>query len=889
MPRPLLLIHRLEDRLAPAADFALGLGGAPLGEGKALAVDRGGNTVFAGLAYPDKEGEAGPAVVVAKFDPEGVGAWARSLAAGADWALVRGVAVDPGNNSFVTGLYSGSADFDPGDGVATLSTPPMTLGSDGDILVESVNSFVMKLDPGGNFLWAKSLGAGGMVEANAVAADGAGNVYVAGQLMGQPDFDPGDGVTTLDSLGDPDAFVAKLSPGGDLLWAKRFGGAEYSVARDIAVAPDGTAYVGGSFTGDIRFDDLTQATTTGFLGAYLVRLDADGNVVWAKPFGGPGTTDLSAVAHDGAGGVYALGTLTGEAELDPGSGAAIVSAPEDTTAAFLTKLTEDGEFRWARHFGGTADAAIEAADLTADASGVAVTGTFWGPVDFDPGPGTFNLASVDLGDAFLLRLNAEGEFTAAQAFGGPGEDHGEDVVQVDDQVAVAGSFEGEIQFDTPGGSHTLDAGEFPDAFLFQTAAPTAHVANQPPAVNVDGTFAITEGQDLALGVSASDRENDPLAVAWDVNTDGDFTDATGTSATVSWDKLRRLGISDSTPGRPMTVRVSDGTNAPVDVRVNLLIENSPPRAVFRGGPEVREGANGWISFAGETDPALADRQVGFRYSYDFNDDGKWDLGDGQTFAGAVAAAGAQVPAALLMDSGSHTVRARIFDQNGGFAEYTATVTVLDVAPTGRFAADGPVTEARPGLVRFTGLSDPSPADRRAGLRFSYDFDSDGAYEVGDGQTYAGSVTAAQYRVPASFLADGDRVVTVRARVFDQDGNFTEYTAPITVRNAPPTGVFRPLGKTTTNTPVTVGFGGQSDASAADRAAGYGYAYDLDGDGRFGMTGRTPVMSHVFTAPGSYTVRGQITDKDGGTSGYTMLLNVVTPVDATDMVRLLAGA
>src|SRR5262249_33010874 len=168
MPRPLLVIHRLEDRLAPAADFALGLGGAPLGEGKALTVDRGGNTVFAGLAFPEKG--ASPAVVVAQFRPGGESVWARSPATAADWGVVRGVAVDPGNHSYVAGLYSGSADFDPGDGVATLTTPPMNWPGDGNTLVEAVNSFVVKLDPGGNFLWARSLGAGGMVEANAVAA-----------------------------------------------------------------------------------------------------------------------------------------------------------------------------------------------------------------------------------------------------------------------------------------------------------------------------------------------------------------------------------------------------------------------------------------------------------------------------------------------------------------------------------------------------------------------------------------------------------------------------------------------------------------------------------------------------------------------------------------------
>src|SRR5262249_14701360 len=82
MPRPLLVIHRLEDRLAPAADFALGLGGAPLGEGKALAVDRSGNTVFADLAYPDKGGEAGPARGRAQLWAGSGRAWGPGVAGG---------------------------------------------------------------------------------------------------------------------------------------------------------------------------------------------------------------------------------------------------------------------------------------------------------------------------------------------------------------------------------------------------------------------------------------------------------------------------------------------------------------------------------------------------------------------------------------------------------------------------------------------------------------------------------------------------------------------------------------------------------------------------------------------------------------------------------------
>jgi hypothetical protein len=237
----------------------------------------------------------------------------------------------------------------------------------------------------------------------------------------------------------------------------------------------------------------------------------------------------------------------------------------------------------------------------------------------------------------------------------------------------------------------------------------------------------------------------------------------------------------------------------------------------------------------------------------------------------------------LADSGQHTVRARIFDKDGGYADYQAAITVTDVAPQGRLVTDGPVPEGRPGLVRFATVTDPSPADRRAGFRYSYDFNGDGVFEVGNGTTYAGSVTAAQYRVPAAFLADGPRTVTVRARVFDADGAYTEASVPVRVTNAPPTANFRALGKAQVGKPVTVAFGGQADVPA-DRAAGFTYGFDLNGDGVYEQQGPAPAATHTFDSPGARTVRGMITDKDGGSSVYPLTL-VVDPVDT---VKLLAG-
>ena len=72
------------------------------------------------------------------------------------------------------------------------------------------------------------------------------------------------------------------------------------------------------------------------------------------------------------------------------------------------------------------------------------------------------------------------------------------------------------------------------------------------------------------------------------------------------------------------------------------------------------------------------------------------------------------------------------------------------------------------------------------MRYSYDFDNDGTYEVGGG-TYASATTSTSATVPASFLADGPTTRTVRGVVIDKDGGLRPYTTSITVTNLAPTG------------------------------------------------------------------------------------------------------
>src|SRR5688500_8866448 len=116
--------------------------------------------------------------------------WAKSFVGqtiGPDEGL--SMAQDPSGNILVAGVKRSNVDFDPGPGSYVLNQ------------FSSEDIFITKLDPVGNFLWAKQIAANGWDEAHAVATDATGNVYVTGRFhhLGPVDFDPGPGVFSLAS------------------------------------------------------------------------------------------------------------------------------------------------------------------------------------------------------------------------------------------------------------------------------------------------------------------------------------------------------------------------------------------------------------------------------------------------------------------------------------------------------------------------------------------------------------------------------------------------------------------------------------------------------------------------------------------------------------------
>jgi len=238
-----------------------------------------------------------------------------------------------------------------------------------------------------------------------ITADSHGNVYITGVFEGEADFDPSEEEFMLTSAGNLDIFIVKLNADGDLVWAKNFSGTEYEESNGIGVDAEGNIYVSGYFYDPVDFD--------------------------------PGAAE------------YEM-TSAGLAD------------------GFVVKLKNDGSFIWAKRFGGPGFELATAFKATSDGN-LYIAGNFTETADLDPGEGVFNVSVTgDEGGIYLLHLDSDGNFvkgaeagvsvSAAYALG----------IDVDSEGAayLTGYYGGDTTFITAAGNIVMSpSAEFYNAFI----------------------------------------------------------------------------------------------------------------------------------------------------------------------------------------------------------------------------------------------------------------------------------------------------------------------------------------------------------------------------------------------------------------------------------------
>ena len=253
---------------------------------------------------------------------------------------------------------------------------------------------------------------------------------------------------------------------GQFVWARALGGTEEDLGGSIFVDTVGNVYTTGWFLGTADFDPGSSTfnlTSAGFFDTFVSKLDSTGNFVWSRAWGGPGFDEGKSIFVDEGGDVYTTGWFDGKVDFDPGPGTYYLTSSGDFDI-FVSKLDSAGDLIWAKALKGPDRA--EAFSIYVDGSGgVYTTGWFYDTVDFDPGPGVFNLTSTGLGSIFVSKLDEAGNFVWAKAMGG-GEQWGNSIfVDKFGDVYITGGFEGTTDFDPGAGVFKLTSIRNADIFI----------------------------------------------------------------------------------------------------------------------------------------------------------------------------------------------------------------------------------------------------------------------------------------------------------------------------------------------------------------------------------------------------------------------------------------
>ncbi len=269
-------------------------------------------------------------LLLEKLDSNGNFIWAK-LITGTNGKAPTSIDFDSASNVFISGHFLGSADFDPGPAVYTLTATPGPLIAPQDI-------FIASYDSAGNFNWARSVGNNFDDQGIGGAVDPYGNVLVTGYFSGTADFDPGSGVYNLTSNSTRSLFTLKLRNNGDFAWAK-MAGAPVGLFYGGAVATDstGNVYTAAGLPGGCDLDP-----GPGFYyapaGVAVQKLDSSGNFVWARSWQAdiPGWIGLD---HNND--VYTTGSFSGPyKDFDPGPGQFLLNGISQGSG-FIEKLCQN--------------------------------------------------------------------------------------------------------------------------------------------------------------------------------------------------------------------------------------------------------------------------------------------------------------------------------------------------------------------------------------------------------------------------------------------------------------------------------------------------------------------------------------------------------------------
>jgi hypothetical protein len=364
-------------------------------------------------------------------------------------------AVDSAGNTYISGAFSGTVDFDQA-----------TVRADGSDLMTSSgisDGFVAKYGPDNSLLWTQRMGGAAMDygvvglnydHATDLAFDNNGNVYVAGNYFGASTF----GQFTVSPISSnaayQDTFVAKLSADGDFQWVRTSGNSGQDDVGDVTVDASGNVVLAiySGFSMDVK------------------KYNSGGTLQWTKGINSGYANSWGVMARsidvDGSGNIIVSGDFAGTVDFNPDPKKAfnVTGAPAPTGSsgtdrcqnAYVLKLSSAGTFSWVAPFIAKrteiSSSLVDGTSVDVSSTGeVFVSGRYSGAVDINPSSTVdLRLNASFVSGSFVAKLSSAGSLIWARSVG---SDSGY-VIAADMQsdstgVYIVGSFSGAMDTGNP--------------------------------------------------------------------------------------------------------------------------------------------------------------------------------------------------------------------------------------------------------------------------------------------------------------------------------------------------------------------------------------------------------------------------------------------------------
>ncbi len=323
--------------------------------------------------------------------------------------------------------------------------------------------FIVKYDALGNVMWALKEGANNNEESNGIALDNTGNIFITGQFQSSLLTV---GIYTLSNVGIGNVLFVKYNSSGIALWALTVGGSNLDVGNALATDAAGNIFITGYFKSNSINSGTTTLSNNGNSDVFILKYDGAGNPQWAKSAGVLFEDVGTSIAIDPGGNVLLTGYYKSSVI---GFGIyTFTNTAANTCDLFVVKYSNSGNELWAKSLGGTVDDI--GFGIACDVAGnVFVTGHIHSP-NMVVGTYTLTNAGVGVGDVFVLKYNGLGTPLWAECEGGSPDDGGNGIAtDATGNVFVCGFFVSpNINF----GSYTLTNVNSSDIFVAKLSSTT---------------------------------------------------------------------------------------------------------------------------------------------------------------------------------------------------------------------------------------------------------------------------------------------------------------------------------------------------------------------------------------------------------------------------------